>query len=97
MISIMFSHIFILCIFKSTSLAFDVVNEENIYICTGKPQRNDIANIVNWMLNEDYKTAYQSILLRRKFLYSIQNYFTVIFCKHDGELYVESNAISYFA
>jgi hypothetical protein len=39
-----------------------MVNEENIYTCTGKPQRNDITNIVNWMLNEDYKTAYQSIL-----------------------------------
>ncbi len=49
-------------LFQSTSLAFDIVNEENIYTCTGKPQRNDIANIVNWMLNEDYKTAYQSIL-----------------------------------
>ncbi|CAB4036625.1 replication factor C subunit 5 isoform X1 [Paramuricea clavata] len=49
-------------ILQSTSLAFDVVNEENIYTCTGKPQRNDIENIVNWMLNEDYKAAYQNIM-----------------------------------
>ena len=54
-------------VFQSTSLAFDLVSEENIYTCTGKPQRNDIANIVNWMLNEDYKTAYQSILFEVKF------------------------------
>ncbi|XP_028400424.1 replication factor C subunit 5-like [Dendronephthya gigantea] len=49
-------------ILQSTSLAFDKVNEENIYTCTGKPQRNDVANMVNWLLNEDYKTAYHNIM-----------------------------------
>ncbi|XP_046840835.1 replication factor C subunit 5-like isoform X2 [Xenia sp. Carnegie-2017] len=49
-------------ILQSTSIAFDIVNEENIYTCTGKPQRNDIAKIVDWMLNEDYKTSYHNIM-----------------------------------
>ena len=43
-------------------MAFDTVNEVNVYTCTGQPLRSDIANIVEWMLNEDFSTAYNSIL-----------------------------------
>ena len=45
-------------------MAFDTVNEVNVYTCTGQPLRSDIANIVEWMLNEDFSTAYNSILLQ---------------------------------
>lgn len=48
--------------FQSTAMAFDIVNEANVYTCTGQPLRSDIANIVEWMLNEDFNTAYTSIL-----------------------------------
>ena len=41
-------------------MAHDEVNEQNVYICTGQPLPTDIANIVEWMLNEDFVTAYQS-------------------------------------
>ena len=44
-------------------MAFDLVNEENVYLCTGQPLRKDISDIVDWMLNQDYTTAYNSILL----------------------------------
>ena len=34
-------------------MAFSIVDEVNVYTCTGQPLRSDIANIVEWMLNED--------------------------------------------
>ena len=43
-------------------MAYDTVNEDNVYTCVGHPLRRDIENIVKWMLNEDFKTAYNSIL-----------------------------------
>ena len=52
----------LLICFQSTSMAFETVNEVNVYTCTGQPLRSDIANIVEWMLNEDFSTAYNSIL-----------------------------------
>lgn len=47
-------------------MAFDTVNEVNVYTCTGQPLRSDIANIVEWMLNEDFGIAYSSILSNNK-------------------------------
>ena len=41
-------------------MAFDEVNEHNVYLCTGQPLPIDISKIVEWMLNEDFSTAYQS-------------------------------------
>lgn len=41
-------------------MAYDIVNEENVYTCTGNPLPSDIATMVEWMLNEDFTTAYQS-------------------------------------
>ena len=43
-------------------MAFDMVSEENVYTCIGHPQRTDIANMVEWMLNKDFATAYNGIL-----------------------------------
>lgn len=45
-------------------MAFDEVNEDNVYTCVGHPLRKDIENIVKWMLNDDFTTAYNSILHR---------------------------------
>lgn len=43
-------------------MAFGKVTEETVYTCTGHPLKTDIANILDWMLNQDFTTAYRSIL-----------------------------------
>lgn len=43
-------------------MAFDVVNEDNVYTCVGHPLKSDITNMVNWMLNESFSLAYKNIL-----------------------------------
>ncbi|RXG61700.1 Replication factor C subunit 5 [Armadillidium vulgare] len=48
-------------ILQSTSMAFDVVNEDNVYNCVGHPLRSDIKNILNWMLNENIATSFKNI------------------------------------
>ncbi|NWX89673.1 RFC5 factor, partial [Nothoprocta ornata] len=48
-------------ILQSTSMAFGTVTEENVYTCTGHPLKCDIANILDWMLNQDFSTAYRKI------------------------------------
>ena len=42
-------------------MAFDVVNEDNVYTCVGHPLKSDIQNMVNWMLNEAFSLAYNNI------------------------------------
>jgi len=49
-------------ILQCTSLAFDEVNEDNVYTCTGQPLRSDIKCIFDWMLNENFTTAYDNII-----------------------------------
>jgi replication factor C subunit 3/5 len=46
-------------------MAHDVVNEENVYLCVGHPLRRDIENILTWMLNEDFTSAFKSIPLAK--------------------------------
>ena len=50
------------CHIQSTAMAFDEVNEHNVYLCTGQPLPTDIAQIVEWMLNQDFSTAYESTI-----------------------------------
>lgn len=53
----------ILNILQSTSLAFNKqITEENVYNCVGHPLKNDIENIVKWLLTEPMDVAYKSIL-----------------------------------
>ncbi|CAL1528761.1 unnamed protein product [Lymnaea stagnalis] len=49
-------------ILQSTSMAFDEVTEDNVYTCVGHPLRKDIENIVNWVLNENFTTAYNNTM-----------------------------------
>lgn len=44
---------------KSTNLAFGTVNEENVYNCVGHPSKNDMTNVMNWLLNDDFTTCYK--------------------------------------
>ena len=53
-------HFFFVCL-QSTAVAFGEVNEHNVYLCTGQPLPTDISKIVEWMLNENFSTAYQSM------------------------------------
>lgn len=41
-------------------MAFDVVNEETVYLCTGNPLPSTIKKITKWLLNENYQTAFES-------------------------------------
>lgn len=43
-------------------MAYEEVNEDNVYTCVGHPLRKDIQNMVQWMLNDTFTTAYNSIL-----------------------------------
>lgn len=42
-------------------MAYGKVTEDTVYTCTGHPLRSDIANILDWALNEDFTTAYKRI------------------------------------
>ncbi|XP_006890469.1 PREDICTED: replication factor C subunit 5 isoform X2 [Elephantulus edwardii] len=48
-------------ILQSTNMAFGKVTEETVYTCTGHPLKSDIANILDWMLNQDFTTAYRKL------------------------------------
>ncbi len=43
---------------QSTHLAFNKVNEENVYMCVGHPSKNDMISVINWLLNDDFTTIY---------------------------------------
>lgn len=47
---------------QSCALAFDKVDENNVYTCVGHPLKSDIRDIVTWMLNEPFSTAYKNTL-----------------------------------
>lgn len=51
----------VLNILQSCSMAFDEVNEDNVYTCVGHPLKSDIANMANWMLNDSFADAYSNI------------------------------------
>eukprot|EP00656_Telonema_subtile_P038905 TRINITY_DN44067_c0_g1_i1.p1 TRINITY_DN44067_c0_g1~~TRINITY_DN44067_c0_g1_i1.p1 ORF type:complete len:339 (-),score=96.06 TRINITY_DN44067_c0_g1_i1:54-1070(-) len=48
-------------ILQSTSMAFDTVNEESLYLCTGNPLPGDIETICTWLLNDSYSAALSNI------------------------------------
>lgn len=48
-------------ILQSTHVGYGVVNEENVYTCTGNPLQSDIQSIVEWMLNDNFTDAYRKI------------------------------------
>ncbi|XDB59194.1 hypothetical protein AB1E18_012594 [Capra hircus] len=49
-------------ILQSTNMAFGKVTEDTVYTCTGHPLKSDIASILDWMLNQDFTTAYRNIM-----------------------------------
>ncbi|XP_054711562.1 replication factor C subunit 5-like [Uloborus diversus] len=51
----------VLNVLQCASLAFDVINEDNVYACVGHPLKSDISKIVNWLLNDDFVSAFKNI------------------------------------
>lgn len=47
----------ILNILQATSMAHDVVNEANVYLCTGNPLPKDVEAITHWLFNERFPDA----------------------------------------
>nr|CAD7200594.1 unnamed protein product [Timema douglasi]CAD7396583.1 unnamed protein product [Timema poppensis] len=48
----------VLNVLQSTSMAYKEVNEDNVYTCVGHPLKNDIANIVKWLLSDTFSATY---------------------------------------
>lgn len=51
----------VLNVLQSTAMAYKEVNEENVYTCVGHPLKNDIVNIVTWLMNDEFSTTYKKI------------------------------------
>lgn len=44
---------------QSASMAFDVVNENNVYLCCGHPLKKDIENVLQKLLSSDFSKIFQ--------------------------------------
>lgn len=51
------SEVFVL---QSTYMASGEIDEAAVYQCTGNPLPQDLEQIVNWLMNEDFATCYNS-------------------------------------
>lgn len=49
-------------IMQSTHLAFNKVTEENVYNCVGHPSKNDMVNVINWLLNDEFSSIYNRLI-----------------------------------
>lgn len=53
----------VLNVLQSTSMAFDVVNEDNVYMCVGYPLRSEIENVLQTLLSAPtFDSAFDSKL-----------------------------------
>ena len=43
---------------QSTNMAFGKMTEKTVYTCTRHPLKSDITNILDWVSNQDFTTAY---------------------------------------
>jgi hypothetical protein len=61
----------LLLLLQSCHMACDLVDEKGVYLTTGNPLPSDIESVVNWLLNEEFTTAFQSeCVVQRTRLYS---------------------------
>lgn len=52
----------VLNVLQSTWMAYKKVTEVNVYNCVGHPLKEDINNIIFWLLNEEsFKACYESM------------------------------------
>lgn len=74
----------VLNVLQSTWMAYGNVTEENVYTCVGHPQKNDIQNIVGWLLGVDsFKETFDSNELKARVLMFI---LTFVFVSEIQEL-----------
>lgn len=41
-------------------MAFDLIDEDAVYTCTGNPLPQDIEQVVHWLFNEPMTSAFSS-------------------------------------
>ena len=46
---------------QSTSMAYDIVSEENVYLTSASPLPDDMTKIFNCLLNETFKVSYDTV------------------------------------
>lgn len=51
----------VLNILQSTSLSYTILNEKNINMCLGYPRKQQINKIMDYLINSNFKTAYNGI------------------------------------
>lgn len=49
-------------ILQSCFMAYEEIDEDSVYTCVGHPLRKDIENVVYWILNENFTTAYNNLM-----------------------------------
>lgn len=49
----------VLNVLQSTAMAFDEVNENNVYQCCGQPLKSDIEKILSWLLSPTISKNYK--------------------------------------
>ena len=52
----------VLNLLQSTSMAYDTVNERNVYLTSGAPLPSDVKAVLEWLLNEGFKEAYEKLI-----------------------------------
>ncbi|KAL3782022.1 hypothetical protein HJC23_003685 [Cyclotella cryptica] len=51
----------VLNLLQSTSMACEVVDERNVYLTSGAPLPNDVKMVMEWLLNDNFKEAYEKL------------------------------------
>jgi len=46
---------------QSTSMAHDVVDEDNVYICCGQPKKEDIRMVIESLVNDSFDECYRKV------------------------------------
>lgn len=52
----------VLNLLQSTSMAYDCVDESNVYLTSGAPLPSDVKDVLEWLLNEGFKEAYEKLI-----------------------------------
>lgn len=64
-------------ILQSTCMAFPVVDEKNVYLCTGNPLPSEIKTMADWLLNGTFEDALKNMLdLKTEKGYALQDILT---------------------
>ncbi|XP_022232042.1 replication factor C subunit 5 isoform X2 [Drosophila obscura] len=54
----------VLNVLQSTAMAFDIVNEDNVYMCVGYPLRQDIENILKALLSgHNFEASFRNVVV----------------------------------